>query len=696
MSQDIASRLEKLERIGAANWTPEQANAYAVLSAEASKAPPAPEATVERDPETGVPDGYFLNPETGQMTSRELIKGNYEPNRYDTVVGSAMQGAGFQFGDEAMGLMGAVEGAMRPDMSAGEMGRFRREQARAMLEANQEEYPGLALSSEIIGSLPAAVATGSLLGSARTLPQAMGQGAKLGFAEGTLYGAGRGEGFEGRAKAATRDSIMGAGVGGAAPLAFNLAKRGVELVADPAVGLYDAAVGRPSEGRANRALLRTLQRSGKEVADLDTALDAARAAGQPEYRVMDALGGAGQARASAVARRSDSEAAQEIADFLANRQLDQPARVRGFVDDAFDLNGQTASQLADAASDTRGAVAYANYRAARDGAGAVNLNNALAVIDDALGSDFMLNETSSLKQSALGSKLQSLRNMMQSDGEQLIDFDRVLDVKQAVGDVMDRYPKGKIPPRLMQLKTALDEALGASSDGYRAANDTFAAQSRVVDAYGEGERLAKSSRLRAEDTVADYRALPAAVDPDLGTSARQAGRQGYGDRIIATIEDNKAPFANRAREFSSPRRRTEAMAIASNPDQFLERMARENEMHRTLTEATGGSHTATKLAEMADLESETAGILDLAGGGPMTGTSLVQRAGRALAPYAQGMNEDTVKIIARALMSGNASTAFSPALAGQAQSAARQQIIDAILRAAMRPEQMPGALVPEG
>jgi hypothetical protein len=97
------------------------------------------------------------------------------------------------FADEAMGAAGFVEGGP-------EMANLRREQARATLEAQQQEFPGTFMTGEIAGAV--ASPANRLLGPTATVGQAARQGAVLG----AVNAAGRAEG----------DDRLAAGASGAA------------------------------------------------------------------------------------------------------------------------------------------------------------------------------------------------------------------------------------------------------------------------------------------------------------------------------------------------------------------------------------------------------------------------------------------------------------------------------------------------
>lgn len=137
------------------------------------------------------PDGYFMNPETGQMTSRAMLKNNISPSRGEAAVSGAFQGATFNFGDE---LIGAVGGAVGGD----EQGNFMREKARAYTEAQRDAHPATHFGGEVAGAfmVPGGVAKTASGNIAR------------GTMSGGMAGAGQGEGDD-RAGEALEGAVVG-------------------------------------------------------------------------------------------------------------------------------------------------------------------------------------------------------------------------------------------------------------------------------------------------------------------------------------------------------------------------------------------------------------------------------------------------------------------------------------------------------
>jgi hypothetical protein len=151
-----------------------------------------------------VPPDMFLNPATGQMTSRELLKGNLpDLGALDASVSGGMQGNLLGWGDEFAGLVGGGVDTLLGRGDFADNYRFNKELNRAQLEKAREGYPKASMAGEVAGTLPVPVpgrggvaggiATGGLLGglygAGASEDDARGQGAKAGTAIGAAVGA---------------------------------------------------------------------------------------------------------------------------------------------------------------------------------------------------------------------------------------------------------------------------------------------------------------------------------------------------------------------------------------------------------------------------------------------------------------------------------------------------------------------------
>ena len=153
-----------------------------------------------------VPDGYFLDPTTGAMTTREGIKRNLNTSQAEAAVGGAMQGAGFGLGDELAGGIGYLTGGP-------ENAKFQRERTRARLEKAQEAFPKTYMAGEVGGAMVPGVVYGSAA-IGKTPMRTVGRGVGVGALEGGVHGAGRGESAMGRLQRGAQDAVLGGIVGG--------------------------------------------------------------------------------------------------------------------------------------------------------------------------------------------------------------------------------------------------------------------------------------------------------------------------------------------------------------------------------------------------------------------------------------------------------------------------------------------------
>lgn len=270
----------------------------------------------------------------------------------------------------------------------------------------------------------------------------------------------------------------------------------------------------------------------------------------------------------------------------------------------------------------RGQAANKAYDAARQAAGPVGVRSALSAIDDRIGpmqGSGIRGDGIDAKPAGYGARLAANNpaaaaprsgSGMAPDGYdatplavELSDFDRVLGVKQAVQDDIGaavRAGRNNEARELGKVVAALDEALEASSDGYRSANAAFRASSREIDQIEVG-RAAASPGKRSADTVRYYNGLtPTEQGPyrigqgDLPLYPGEQGALRYGltDRLLARLE-NSAEGVNKARPFTSQKATEELSAMARTPDGAKRFLDRENTMFETRRIALGGSQTAT-------------------------------------------------------------------------------------------------------
>lgn len=589
-------------------------------------------------------------------------------NRLTTMGANAANAAAFGLGDESQGVKAGIAsmwngGDFLPAYQK------ERDAVRADMATINQKYPSAAVAGKLAGAAIPALATAPFAtgkGLLDTGLRAMG----IGSAEGALQGAGNADGRDLLAET-LKGGLVGAGAGLAAPVVVGLSKMGINAFKEGIPSLLGKAV----TSKANRALFRAMDRSGKTAQELDAMIAAAKSAGQPEFALVDALGLPGQRLANGLTRAGGAPG-DEVAAYLASRQAGQAERVGSFVEDAFGVGGTTAAKTKEGLVKARADAANAAYDAARSGANPVDVRGALGVIDARTGGM----KGSGVTGDGIDAKLMGYRSRLAAqpgpDGvmRELSDFDRVLGLKQAVQDDIGaavRAGRNNEARELGKLVTELDKALEGASAGYRAANDGFRQASKVIDAVDQGAMMA--ARGRAADNVPKFGAMAAAE--------RDAARVGYGDDLLKKLEALAAPTSNRAKPLLSPKRVAEANAMATDPKLYADRLARENTMWETQNRALGGSQTANNLADQEAMTGLAGGALDaLRSAGNLNFGDTVAKIVAALKPLAKGQNEPTRALIAQALLSGNPAQALAPAIAQSAKSAKISRMLEAILR----------------
>lgn len=177
--------------------TPEEARANAARR----------QAEARRDAPSEPPADMFMNPQTGQMTSRELMRNALPTSQGGAFASGFSQGYALDTLDEAMGAMG---------------GDFMREKTRAQAEANAQDYP----VTETIGRVSGAVLSpvNKVMGPVNTLKKAVVVGGLYGGVEGFFSGEG---GATARLENAGWNASMGALFSG---LTSSLAKASNKVV----------------------------------------------------------------------------------------------------------------------------------------------------------------------------------------------------------------------------------------------------------------------------------------------------------------------------------------------------------------------------------------------------------------------------------------------------------------------------------
>lgn len=578
--------------------------------------------------------------------------------RMSAMARGAANGATFGLRDEFLGPFAAMGGVFTGDVKGPDQfdaeAQAVTEGIRARDAAAREAFPGSYGAGNVGGGVAAGLASG-VAAAGRLAGAGIGGAMKImggvGGAEGALTAAGNADG-QNVGMQALGGGLLGAGLGAAAvPVAAGV--RG-------AVNAVTGLMGRGNDKRAAIAIAKAMQRAGMGPDDVARVVAAARREGQP-FVGADALGSAGQRMLAGVAR-SPGEARAEIEEFLLKRQAGQADRLSDFVMEAL-AAPDTAAARVDALKRLRSQTGAINYGKARETAGPVDVRGVVQTIDSEI-----MTPRGMVADDGIDKMLAKYRNRLQvpddklpkgAEAMYLSDFERVRRVKEDLGDELTKLT-GNARRIMSKVYGALDDVLSAASDGYRKANDVFAAQSRVIDAVDAGKQAARPGR--TQDALDAYRRakgsgnLPAATGARPFDTEQAAFRVGYADPLLAKIE-NAAPGVNKARPLSSPKNEAMMAEMAADPALWKRRLARENTMFATQNAALGGSRTADNLADAADVSGGQLMEAVMAPRAAIT-SSIVRKVGE----IAAGQNEKTRALIAKALLSDDPKAALEPLL----------------------------------
>lgn len=549
----------------------------------------------------------------------------------------------FGFADEIAGGFGGVMDALQGG-SFSEGYKRTRDKAREIDAQDADKRGGYRVAGQVAGALTggAGLAKGglSLATNAARAGQGLGRVATASALEGGImgagYGAGSGTDAESRIKGGLKSGAFGFGVGAAAPYVV----AGVANVAKP---FYAGFAGRINpEKYANKALGQAVTRSGRTPNQITNSMRLAGADDQGVYMLGDALGHPGQ-RLMSTAARNPHDARTALIESLMMRQSGQGRRLVGAIEEGFDAP-LTADKITKGLTKARTIDADIAYEAARRNAGPVNLTPAISKIDQLTKRNPILGE-SALTKTEIGSRLARIRSQMTAEGQQLVDFDTVLNLKKDMFATIQNLKKsGKaVPDELSKVYGELDKALEAASSGYRAANDAFRQTSKEIDAVGIGRDAA--TRGRYADTIENF---------DRMTTGEQVGhRIGYADRILEPIENNPAGvLTNKARPLISEATANEfpAFAAPGRAPKLMRQVAREDEMFQNASAALGGSKTADNLADASELSNFDPSLMSnlLRQGGSIKGTAV--ELARMFMQWSTGQSPRTIELLTRKLM----------------------------------------------
>ncbi|MDX3929093.1 MAG: hypothetical protein QHC90_25245 [Shinella sp.] len=603
----------------------------------------------------------------------------------DSFVRGAADTLSFGLADE---LAAGGDALLNPLVGTGEDGDSFSQRYEANLRqqrSTDDEDARERLASRIAGQLVGGVTGG--IGLARNglsmTANAINRGAGLvrvsgaSLAEGGIMGAGQGfgtgeDGFLNRATNAGISGSIGAGLGVVAPGAV----AGASKVAKGAVAPLMSRL--MPETYANDAMGTYLRRSGKTPDQIADIMRFAADEGQPEYALADALGYTGQRAASTVARTPHDER-QNFVNFLQRRHSGQGERLSNALAEGFGAADTAASRSA-ALTNARTAEANKLYAAARRDAGPVNVTPVIEAIDETLspGINQLMSPRDRIANDSIEGALSRVRSMITDGRSNVTDFNTLFRTKLDLDDMIQRAEAqgaGNRAHYLANIQSRVDDALADASKSYAQARDTFARDSRRIEAVETGS-AASSGRRRAEDTIPAFSSM---------TPEEQAAfRAGYADPLIARVEGGAAgPMTNKTRLLTTPKYEQEfpAFAVPDQADRLGRRIGREQRMFDTYSAALGNSKTADNMADAADMAQYDTAVMNSLLSGGIT-NALFTGAARAI-NEAKGMPPSVVERVARSIMETNPDTARQILTAGNQRNISADQLRARIIAAIM-------------
>jgi hypothetical protein len=519
------------------------------------------------------------------------------------------QGATLEAADEIMaGLSTPFEMIRQRTFNPIEAYKYAKAQEDLALEEGRKKAGWVGTAAEITGGIGSGIglARGGIT-AARALAPNAGLVARSGASAadagilGGVSGFMSGDGLEDRAKKGAIGGVLGAGIGGVAPTAMQVASG----VASPILSNVRARWN--PQGFAETQVARGVMESGRAPQQIMREVVDANAAGQP-FTVADAMGHSGQRMLSTVARAPGAGRTAAV-EFLENRQAGQGARLTQQVDDALGSSG-TARKSADELISMARNESSPFYKKALE-RNAVWSERLQEFFDDPVTKRGLREgiEVQRLESLALGKKFDpkdyAITNFNEA-GDPIIsgvpNMRTINLVKKGFDNILEGY-RDSTTGRLMldERGRAIDAVrrsflseVDSINPDYKRARQLFSGPAQVRDAITTGGEAV--SRGRAADNLAQFNLM--------GDAQKQGHRIGYADKLAERFE-RPAQGTNKARTLTSDKAQAElgAQSLYQGPelpgraDQLNRRLARENTMFDTRQKALGGSNTKENFAD---------------------------------------------------------------------------------------------------
>jgi hypothetical protein len=521
-------------------------------------------------------------------------------------------------------------------------------------ERTRANTPGaLGAGAEVAGALATGagvLGSGTRLGAATiggvTIPaKAVNYGVNVGKAGGlgVVTGAGEGDTFEERLK--------GAAIGGGVGTALGATLPAVAPVFGGAARMFQVPRLRDPNKIMTEQVAKVARDAGVTMEELGNRMAAARAAGQTDFTIADALGKEGQRKLAAMAK-TPGPARESITETLTARDLNMPQRVSDTVQRKLAGTQGTAEQAREALINQASTEAAPLYRQAegvttwsprlQEFWDHPDIQRGLAhgvrrQARDAVGTGrpFDPNDYGITNFNAAGDPIITGVPNMRSIQAAKVGIDEMIDANR--NQITGRLTaEGR---SLANMQRRLLSEVDQINPVYRQARQAYSGPMQVEEAIRFGREM--PGRGLAADTTRQYAARP---------PHQQAGiRIGYADAVTEPLQrTGNLPTILREKSLKG-QQELEAMS-PMGPATLRENLAREEIMQRTSRAALGGPQTAENLADMANAPGgmEALGLAGQAVSGNFMGAL---RGGKEmLSRIGRGESEAQRSAIARALL----------------------------------------------
>ncbi|WP_139198844.1 hypothetical protein [Xaviernesmea oryzae] len=476
--------------------------------------------------------------------------------------------------------------------------------------------------------------------------------------------AGADGGVDNRTDQAARNLPLAAGLGAAAVPATDL----VSLI----FGRFSPLLTRDPVARGDEMLVRSMARDEQTPEQIAQAVEAAQAAGQSEYRAVDAAGRNSQ-RVGAMAAKTPGPARNDISQTLAARQQEQGQRIGSYVDDALGAQGPDAYATEQGIVNARRTAAQPLYDEAYKAPAPQG-----AFYDETLGRQSVQDAIRSAEKVAAEkqipisdmftevpnpnpTKTQVLTGLVDPNGNPIMRTevsDETIRVPTVRGwDLIKRELDAKVnqlykagdttaAEAVKETRNALRGQLSTDVPKYGEALAKYADDSTSLEAIQTGRDLINARN--ADEAKASMRDIP--------ENKRDLPRIGAAREIGVKLENQRAG-QDKTLSFDTPNMQGKLDVLVDDPlvrAIFNQRLMRERDMVRAGRALTGGSSTYENLVDGQAVGDAGSALTALLSGNIMRAAGLAGgHALGALSRAATGMNEETATHVGQRLLSND-------------------------------------------